>query len=413
MMDAGSGVFCVEEAPVEPVSYSRTIWFGNERIRIGLRKDVAPSLLLNLLIDVAADRIESGNTFMPPAVGRTNSCTAPLTSVASTLFIPSVNGPCSPQQWGEDLYRDVQNHLSQSISFGLSLQLALFDSLSTHRYEGAGCRGGLAFEGDENKDTSSLLNMPIEAVGEIPFEKDRLRQIRKLLAGAGDHFLVFQRQGGEYLCRGYCSKDVSAQFEWRVRFTDVLDWEFYHYEYPLFRFLRNDPKIIQDPIAAVLKDLKGEFGPHYDWVAARPLLESGVAQQHGTALIFMDFQDRHISTWMDRLYQHKRMIRLNSCEDERTAVQYLSGMDGAILIDVHTMKVQYFTAIMDGRVFVDGDLSRGARHNSIRTFIADLVRTSPRHSSKLAAVIFSEDGGTVTICGKQFLPPAREKFSAN
>lgn len=171
----------------------------------------------------------------------------------------------------------------------------------------------------------------------------------------------------------------------------------------MFRFFRKDPKIIRDPITTVLKDLKLEFGPDYDWDAARSLLASGARQQHGTALIFMDFDDGWIKKWTARLYCCERMIQLDESADGPDAVQSLSGMDGAILIDVHTMKVRYFTAVLDGHVFVRGDLSRGARHNGVLTFIADLARTSPGHSSKLASVVFSEDGGMVTICGNKLL----------
>jgi len=387
LMDAPPDAFSVEADPKQPAGYSRTVYFEEEEIRLALHQNVAPSLLLNMFVDAAANRLDS-NSF-------------PLASSSSKLFIPSVNGPCSPQQWGEDLYRDVQNQLIQSFSFGLSLGFELIDNLSAQRYEGAGCRGGIVFESGGSRDLSPLLSIPMEAAGKISFKKDMVRQIRKLLAGAGDHFLVFQRRDGEYLCLGYCSGENASQFAWRVCFADVLDWEFHHYGRPLFRFFHNDPKIIRDPVSDVLKDLEAEFGISLS--AARPLLKSGAEQRHGTALIFMDFDDPHIRGWVDRLYRHKRAIRLSGPHDAPDAVQRLSGMDGALLIDVHTMKVHSFAAIMDGRATVGGDLSRGARHNGIRTFVADLVGSSPDRASRLAAVVFSEDGGAVTICGREFL----------
>lgn len=386
LMDAPPDAFSVGADPRQPAGYSRMIHFGEEEIRLALHKDVAPSLLLNMFVDAAANRIDFSGF--------------PLAYPSSKMFIPSVNGPCSPQQWGEDLYRDVQNQLVQSFSFGLSLGFELIDNLSAQRYEGSGCRGGLVFECDESRDLSSLLSIPIEAAEEIAFKKDMVRQIRKLLAGAGDHFLVFQRRDGEYLCLGYCSGENASRFPWRVRLSDVLDWELSHYGRPLFRFFHNDPKIIRDPVSTVLKELETEFKT--DLSRARPLLESGAGQSHGTALIFMDFGDPHISGWVDRLYKHKRAFRLSGPHDAPAAVQRLSGMDGAILIDVHKMEVRCFAAMMDGRTTVGGDLARGSRHNGIRTFVADLAGSSPNQASRLAAVVFSEDGGAVTIRGSEF-----------
>lgn len=388
LMDAGEGVFEVGPVPMDAVRYNDSFYFGEKRIGLGLRKHVAPSFLLDAFIDVTIERIRS-NSF-------------PMEAGPNGLFVPSVDGPCTPRQWGEDLYRDVQNRLIQSFSLGLSLEFELINSLSAQRYEGASCSGGIVFESDEGANVNNRLSMSIQAADVIAFKKDMLRQIRKLLAGTGGDFLVFHRQGQHYVCKGYCSESTSAQFQWKVRFTDVLDWEFCHYGTPLFRFLQNDPKVIRDPIAPVLEALEGEFGPSFNAARARILLQCGSEQSHGTALIFLDFGNKHIKDWINRLYRNKRTIRLTSCQSMGDAVRRLSGMDGALLINAHTMEVEYFTTIVDGHAVVEGDLARGARHNGILTFVSDLIKSSPYRSSRLAAVVFSEDGGAVTICGKNF-----------
>lgn len=387
LLDAEPDVFRVEKTFNSPLGYNRRLSFGDQHIYLGIQKSAGQSYLLNMFIDTVAERV---------AIDRSL-----IESSSTGLFVSSRARPCLAQEWGEDLYRDVQNRIIQSFGTGLSLDIALINRLSAQRYEGAKCEGGLVFDSGQTTDVDALLSMPIEAAEKIVFQAAMLRQIRKLLAGSKDYRLVFRWDPDcqEYICKGYCRKAVANQFEWEVRFSDLLDWKFYHFGHPMFRFLHNGPKIIRDPITAVVNELKEEF-PAIDLNAARLLLERGSRQSHGTALIFLDFDDPHIKKWIDRLYLNERAIRLVSCESAPDAVQSLSGLDGALLIDAHTMEVKYFTAIVDGRVSTRGDLSRGARHNSIHTFVTDLVSTSPQQASKAVAVVFSEDGGAVTIKGK-------------
>lgn len=384
LLDAEPNVFQVK-ASKKSLGYNRQLPFGSQNIYLGLRKSAKPNFLLNTFIDITADRV-AANHF-------------PIEAAPSGLFIPSIARPCLAQEWGTDLYRDVQNRVIQSFSFGLSLDIGLINRLSAQRYEGAKCEGGLVF--DSSQPPGTLLSMPIEAAERIEFQATALRQIRKLLAGTKDHCLVFcwNPDSQKYICKGYCSKNVAAQFEWEVRFTDLLDWKFYHYGRPMFRFLHDDLKVVRDPIAVVLKELQQTFGSSFKRAKARPLLKRGSEQPHGTALIFLDFTDQHIKPWIDRLYENNRAIRLVSCKSMPDAVRSLSGMDGALLIDTNTMEVTYFAAIVDGHVSAPGDLSRGARHYSIRTFISDLVHTSPQQASKAVAVVFSEDGGAIMIKG--------------
>lgn len=387
LMDAEQGVFQVTKVPTG-TNGGGCFSVGNNTFQLALRQDVSPNYLLNTFIDITVDRIRS-NSFLVEAASK-------------GLFVASVDGPCSPEQWGEDLYRDMQNRLIQTFSVGLCLKFALIDSLSAQRYEGDKCRGGLVFESDEKANIDSLLCMSVKSASEISFEKDMLRQIRKLLAGAGGNFLVFRREGQKYICKGYCCEANSVKFKWGVRFADVLDWRFYHYKDALFRFSRNDPKVIRDPIEQVLESLQIEFGSSFKSKYACPLLQKGLEQSHGTALIFVDFGNHFTKDWINRLYANRHAFQLISCQSTEDAVRCLSGMDGALLIDVRTMEVRYFTAIVDGHVNVAGNLSRGARHNSIHTFVSDLVLSSPNSAPKIAAVVFSEDGGAVTICGKDF-----------
>lgn len=387
LLGAEPDVFQVEKAPESPMGYNRRLSFGDQHIYLGIQKSTGHSYLLNMFIDTAAERVAADRSLIEGS--------------SSGMFVSSRARPCLAQEWGEDLYRDVQNRVIQSFGIGLSLDIALINRLSAQRYEGAICEGGLVFDSGQTTDVDALLSMPIEAAGKIVFQTAMLRQIRKLLAGSKDYCLVFCWDSGcqEYICKGYCRKAVADQFEWEVSFSDLLDWKFYHYGYPMFRFLHDAPKVIRNPITAVLNELKKEFEPSItiDLDAARLLLERGSEQSHGTALIFLDWEDPYIKSWIERLYQNERMIRLVSCESAPDAVRSLSGMDGALLIDARTMEVKYFTAIVDGRVSARGDLSRGARHNSIHTFVTDLVSTSPLQSSKVMAIVFSEDGGAVPI----------------
>lgn len=399
----------IGDAPPKTGIYGREIWFDGKAYWIELDKNVKPSTLLCAYVDFTAHRIRIIENYLKKPYGHP--------------FLERTGSFCAPEEWAEDIYLDLQNQLFQTYESGLGLRLGLVDELSSMPYEGDQCSGGLVFVEDTHADLDPVLPVRIQTEGGVYFEWRMRKHIRKLLAGAGEHFLAFQREiddhytdeddlyvGSRYTCKGYCTRDQAHQMGWTVLFRGTLEWEFSYKKYPLFRMSHYSPKVIQDPIEVVLKELKAEFAglPLHK---ARPLLKSAQGQRHGTALIFGDFMDPVIDERVQRLYASKRAVQVelpgtgDAVKAAKEAIKNLSRMDGAIFVDVNSMTLKYVAAIVDGRVQaqVPGRLDRGARHNSIQTFLADLDPGCGKGAPRIAAVIFSEDGGALTICGQDVL----------
>lgn len=384
----------IGNAHIKTSSYGRQIRFKNNEYYIMLNENVKPSFLLCLFIDIAAHRLQETEKFLAPPSGQP--------------FLIRTWKPCTPEEWAEDVYVDLLNQLYLTYESSLGLKFELIDDLSAMLYEGDKFAGGLVFVENPAQEDDGVLSMCLQTNGDVLFERNKLKHICKLRAGAGDDYLLFRRnEKGQYVCMGYCEKERAKELGWNISFRDILDWEFYYKDAPLFRVLHYRPRVVQDPIDMVLEKLNREFGGLNE-KKAREFLESAQSQKHGTSLIFADFNDSTIKEWLERLYRYKKavQIELNSTTDAE-AIERLSRMDGALFVDVNKMVLEYAAVIVDGRTMVEGRLDRGARHNGIQTFLSDLVSVDKK-KHRIAAVIFSEDGGAVTLCGQDCLDNVRK-----
>lgn len=395
LLGADSGTIVIEEiSSYKTEGYGRYVKFGDKQFRIRLTQSEQHTTLLYTFVDVIVDKLKQIAQYLATPRGR-------FFHSRSLVF-------CEVEEWIKNIYfKNFQDEIIMRYRVGLGLELDLIDLLSMQPYEKERCEGGIAFVEDPKRDVAPFLSVQIQSEEEILFSAEKLKVIRKLLAGAGkDGYLLFQRSeenNNRYLCKGYCSERRARQLGWSARILNVRKWDFYYKEQPLFRFLNGDPKIIRNDIEDVVKQLKGEFSGGFDEKAAYLMLEAAAKQTHGTTLIFMDLEDSVSSGWVQRLYDFNRAvgIELSASSCPACVIEELSRMDGAILVDMNTMSMRYAATIVDGRAMVSGSLGRGARHNGVKTFISDLVKSDPAENTRIAAAIFSEDGGVTTVCGQE------------
>lgn len=234
-----------------------------------------------------------------------------------------------------------------------------------------------------------------------------LKQIRKLLAGAGENTLIFQRTKYGYAVKGYGRPPCQLLLGWHIQIHGVLEWSVGYCGFQntdLFKLVRDVPQVIFDPVASALSSLVEEF-PH---LKGNGMVEAQIryanSQEHGTALIFVDFENEIAQKRITRLYDYERSLKADI--KDISDLKAISAMDGGIVIDVNKRalngsSVAFVSTIVDGLVNTTGLLDRGARHNSIHTFVANIAEETGGQSGVVCALVFSEDGGIVVFRGSQ------------
>lgn len=398
LLNAGPGAIIAKLDPCDPAGrYSRCVQIADRSYYVmtskKIGKDIHPPALLCRFVDLVANRLQSISGY--------------LSTPGALPFLSNRPGPCSVAEWAEAIHFQLQNELVDHYKNSLQLELPLVDFLSSQPYEHESCSGNLVFVEDPNTDLSSCLSIPVTAAEDIPFTYDKQKLLRKLLAGAKKMALLFQRKDSLYLFKGYSDTQQAEALGWSVSIHSTLDWSFCYKSIPLFKVLRSRPQIIRDGLSTAIDELMLEFAlssresadPLYD------LLKVASCQRHGTSVIVADMEHPVIQTWLEGLYGYRRAIRVDRTDamSDRDIVQALSRKDGALVVDVNTMRIVYAALIADGRAKVNGYLERGARHNSVSAALSDLVLSHMDNPPKVAAVMFSEDGGAKTVCGHSFL----------
>lgn len=259
----------------------------------------------------------------------------------------------------------------------------------------------------EDKNISGLLSVYTQPHDKLLFAEEYLRSIRKLLAGAGDNDLLFQDSPEiGYVFKGYMPTEKREEGTWSVTFHKKNQWYISYRAIPFFSMRGGHPMIVPgsslyvNDLDYVFDQLKDEFGSTKLNPQTRELLEKVQKQSHGAAIVFLDFTDSWEKRWISRLYKNSRGFQvLDPSPGIESLLPDLSRMDGTIVVDAHTLKVRYIAMIVDGHVRSPGSIGRGARHNSLHTFISDIVVAPDKQVHRAAAVVFSEDGGVKCYSG--------------
>lgn len=381
----------------------RRIAFGGKEYYLKLSPE-SHNFLLDRLADVVVERISQISEDLARPSGAFWLGNWPVSNDVTRI--------------AQDFCSDMRNQLVNDFRLIYGLDFSLIDSLSAHPYEKESCYGRMLFVSDPSADLAEHLTVKISAEKGIYLSEKNLKQIRKLLVGAGSkaggagNMLVFQRSmnEGSYEVKGYCQAENNSLSGWQICIQGVQEWSVGYNKTALFKFVRNIPQMIHDPVEDALHELVREFPQLDNNSCVKEQIKAADRQSHGTALIYVDFSNAAVAGWINNLLKYERA--LNVTMNDPGDLEKLSAMDGAVIVDVSksadggAADVVCVAAIVDGKAVNRGLLDRGARHNSIYTFVSNLAKeTSPSPGTPspgvVCALIFSEDGGITVFRGSK------------
>lgn len=377
-------------------SYVRVIFIDGLFFSLGLIPDYSDDWLLQTAANVVADCLQEKNVDL---------------SLKSDWFVrQDIAAPFEPGTMARELLLRVYQYILHHFHGIYNLQLDNFNSLSYFPYEGESAGGTLCVAPTLTQQDQASIEKLLGLAFEPPlpvFTESNLRQIRKLLSGAGENALFLapiidpdKPHSRTFGCYGYLPKEKIGEAPYHVCISGPGTWDFYVECRRLFRYGSGQLKLWKDPLADAIRDLREELGVAE--AKSRPLLEALSKQKHGTSVIFFR-ESTNAEVQINRLAKHKRSFPIKDLaiteESIYTQLSGLTRMDGALIVEAGQWAVKYIATIVDGRAVINADLSRGARHNSVSTFIANLRQDDT--DAHAVAVIFSEDGGAQSIRASQ------------
>lgn len=419
----GKALTLVESANGDK-KYKRRICFKDTSYDLTYEPDRNEEMLLSGFIDVFADLINEAHDFVKTPDG--------YIPLGGLLVFPKKTSESSDRwamELAENLYNRTASLVYDRFQIGLKINLRLMEELSTRTYEGDISTGNIVF------CTNSLVSqadLVPEFHSGIFWNREFLGQIRKLLAGVReDNALLFiQKEDGEYRFEGYCADFHTLEQKYircRIRCEGPSAWTlFYGSEgKKIFRMIHSRPQICEDHHAYAMRKLEETFPSYFQEkqrLNANALLDMAGEQKHGTALVFVDFKCKTALMWIKRLCALCRAVEVHESQPNTFCAKEskkfnITRMDGALLIDAETMCIRYITAILDGRAILPGQLDKGARHNSIQTFLGDLccenVKTPGTSLPPLCAVIFSSDGDMEVLTSGEIVAKLSKRKTKN
>lgn len=280
------------------------------------------------------------------------------------------------------------------------IDLITLDALSLRNYESQKCRGTLLFLEDRVSIKIDIcIGQNETSNSNIYFCSDRLRLIRKLMAGGEGYALAFRRPinpspSAKYKLEGYSKKQNDG---WVINITHPGVFTVSLGNQELFRMNHLCPQIVQNQWEQQLQTLIKVFN-----VQQKPdiykklfeLLKLIDENRHGAAVLLLNLEEG--SRAAERINKLCSLERGYAVKGNPSVAQAF--MDGAIVVNVLNAQITHVGVIVDGVVWERGDIARGARHNSLATFCSDFHASCP--TEPVAAIVFSEDGGSTLYCYK-------------
>lgn len=285
----------------------------------------------------------------------------------------------------------------------ISIDIETVNRLSSMFYEGARTHGTLWFTAQNRDILKCFGNDAIQTPqgSNILWSRETLRHISKLMAGTNEALLFGRKDSSSpyeffaYVKNSYC---VNKALTW-IRIDGIYQWTLFSQSTPLFSFKHN---YVQKPINEVqatvdsISSIWKITSDHKECLST--WLEKAISAAHGMSVIFcdpsMETMNSFISHWMsvNRANQIDPPISVGLDNDFSFS---LARIDGAIIINPHTMEMTHYGVLVDGRAEQPGRLDQGSRHNSMH-LAGDLIRKAKSDKKSLENVvmaIFSEDGG--------------------
>ena len=346
---------------------------------------------------------------------------------ASDVFFINEETYCAytPASFSRDIYRSACKKLFDEYGALIGIELELVADIMSDSYENKRPKGILAFTRCQSDSVSHLLNTKFTYQNYGIFNSENKRFIRKLLEGAGDGILVlaYDDNKQEYCCLGYADRVHKSDFSCFFAALGRETWELYYASRQVFRSRMYNVMCLRDEVETCFCQLKAELGTEsidnlYNAIKAIS------RQMHGTSVVLVDLEQTAVKEHIEKLENARRALRVKDLfvkggnkESEKTSenvrnkngedylypeLTRITSMDGALILDYPRAEITHINVVVDGMAeYVQGDPSGGARKNSLTCFVANLIHECP--NTKVAALIFSEDGGCKIVKGSDFL----------
>lgn len=334
------------------------------------------------------------------------------------LFYPS-------KEKAENICRDLRRRIQSDLQ-PYRLDIDDLAELCEMTYEKEESSGSLAFflEEDIPAGVELLMELDDEVNDSLSgqkfyFDRTHLREVRKLLAGlpSGASLLftgVGDRDKITYVCRGFALlKDAVPPI--RADLQGRKGGTFYADGVPWFRMRGTQ---ILAPIDSY-KIAQWEICRELNLPAAEyeGLFRALSRQSKGTSVVFVDLGCEMVDQWYRALAGYGRAWRLrgwpvvNLTEEEQKRVCALSRVDGALIVDTRSKSLVYAGAVLDALGITQGQRDRGARGNSVKAHVSNLVVLGGVRRS-VAAAVYSEDGMVTAELGSRYYGEKAPKLEA-
>ncbi len=294
--------------------------------------------------------------------------------------------------------------------------LELLVQLSAQKYEKRTVKTRIYFPGNSlwKSDFMVAFEDKKENRAERQIATSNLRNLRKMMEMSGDgQGLLAQKQEGRYYIEGVVSPmEMEKVSPVEVEFTGRLSWVVREDGVALLQCREGEKQIPavegDENEEKWRKELKNVMDSlHLENVEkVTSILEVLRKQDHGTSIIFME--EKLLKEEVKRLSGYRRAYAMKPfpmLENEEKIVG-ISAIDGALLADVDG-KCYCVGTILDGKLVIEGNSSRGARFNSLTNYVNWVVEWYKEQAQKAGkakewesawcfVAVMSEDG-TVDI----------------
>lgn len=343
--------------------------------------------------------------------------TAPLRGLSEGFAQDAEGCPYTPAKKAEAVYEGICREIRREVRQYYGVDLSGLAELCGMTYEREEAEASLAFFPRMNNppggdgQSGAPAGIVLGAGSRIPFERARLREIRKFLAGAAaGESLVFTEENGRYVCRGYAS--LASPPPLSVTLQGRRGGLFSVKGAPWFRLAGERILVPGEPYRPVWRKLCRELNlPEADYEG---LFRALSRQSKGAGVVLADLSESVTGRWYACLAECGRAWKLedvsvvNLSGDGEERIRALSRIDGALVVDTSTGRLAYTGAVLDALAITDGLRDRGARANSILSHVANLAILGGV-SRPIGAAVYSEDGMVTPVLGSAYAGSAEER----
>jgi DNA integrity scanning protein DisA with diadenylate cyclase activity len=226
----------------------------------------------------------------------------------------------------------------------------------------------------------------------IEFNEKQTRLIRKLLEMTNKkHSLIISKQ----MIIGLGENKPNDQ---STIYYSKFGWEKIYDAFKIV-FTKGEYKIEENMSELILcKDIESTIknrncGNAEKIETLKALLKQLMDDNHGAGIILSDKAKEEAQRLGDRQRGIMFEPEINFCTKRNHAIfNNLSAIDGALLMDF-SLNCYGIGYILDGKAYIDGDTASGARHNSAKCYLINLVGKTGYEEAAHFAIVLSEDGG--------------------